>query len=315
MMPRRSSKVTVALCEGDLNDILEDSEKMGGPLKPQYLINQFRKVVDLVALKTWGTLDLLLLGSHRDDIEAILAVVKLSLSASLSASLDRSFEVAEIKKVVFFSLHRPSSSVSGQVENWWNFLWKSKIPTRVNLLNVKFIGCQVEFGIAYPYNYTLTTLWADVYMFVHSTIPDPSESFKVKVRLPWNGEYKLIKNNNELKEVFNMFNARDIETLRMDMELLPLTSLTPVESGEPEPPVETSLLSNNGGSSMKIYPQEFKFISSDEEMFSIEDDEDYTPCDDSVRENISFLVGFCVAIYRWQFVHGFFGSLGNVWIG
>ncbi|KAL5776529.1 hypothetical protein ACOSP7_009455 [Xanthoceras sorbifolium] len=135
-------------------------------------------------------------------------------------------------------------------------------------LNVKFMGCQVEFGIAYPDNYTLATLWADVYMFVHSTIPDPSESFKVEVRLPWNGEYKLIKNDNELKEILNMFKARDVETIRMDMELLPLTSLTPVESGELEPPVETSSLSNNEGSSMKIYPQEFKFISSDEEMFS-----------------------------------------------
>ncbi|KAL5846100.1 hypothetical protein ACOSQ3_009624 [Xanthoceras sorbifolium] len=135
-------------------------------------------------------------------------------------------------------------------------------------LNVKFMGCQVEFGIAYPDNYTLATLWADVYMFVHSTIPDPSESFKVEVRLPWNGEYKLIKNDNELKEILNMFKARDVETIRMDMELLPLTSLTPVESGELESPVETSSLSNNEGSSMKIYPQEFKFISSDEEMFS-----------------------------------------------
>ncbi|TXG57654.1 hypothetical protein EZV62_015483 [Acer yangbiense] len=33
--------------------------------------------------------------------------------------------------------------------------------------------------------YTLASLWVDVYMFSCSTMPEPSESFKVEARLPW----------------------------------------------------------------------------------------------------------------------------------
>ncbi|TXG60764.1 hypothetical protein EZV62_012127 [Acer yangbiense] len=53
-------------------------------------------------------------------------------------------------------------------------------------ISAKFLGTHVEFGIENTHMYTMASLWADVYMFTYSTMPEPSESFKAETRLPWN---------------------------------------------------------------------------------------------------------------------------------
>ncbi|KAK1564406.1 hypothetical protein Q3G72_002522 [Acer saccharum] len=81
----------------------------------------------------------------------------------------------------------------------------------MNILTIsaKFLGGQVEFGVGDHKQYTLANLWADVYMYCCSTMPNPSERFKVEVKLPWNGEYKLVGDDKELQQVFRMFKEKD----------------------------------------------------------------------------------------------------------
>ncbi|KAK3198091.1 hypothetical protein Dsin_021506 [Dipteronia sinensis] len=77
-------------------------------------------------------------------------------------------------------------------------------------VSAKFSGQQVEFGIVNPKQYTLDTLWVDVYMFSCSTMPDPTEKFKVEVKLPWSGEYKVLGAEFHMQDVFRMFRERNV---------------------------------------------------------------------------------------------------------
>ncbi|KAI9201286.1 hypothetical protein LWI28_021137 [Acer negundo] len=115
------------------------------------------------------------------------------------------------------------------------------------------------------------------------TIPNPSETFKTEARLPWSGQYKTIKDDNDLQQVFDMFKVRGIETVRIDIKLLPLVVVPIVEIDGTEPPIESLFSSINGSPSMRTYSKDFIFISIDDEdsevvnseMFASEDDEDY----------------------------------------
>ncbi|TXG69264.1 hypothetical protein EZV62_004199 [Acer yangbiense] len=81
-------------------------------------------------------------------------------------------------------------------------------------------GSQVEFAIQNLKQYTLGSLWADVYMCTCATFPKPTETFKVEVmKLPWSGEYKVLNDDRDLQCVFNMFRNRNLETIRIDVEL------------------------------------------------------------------------------------------------
>ncbi|KAI9181428.1 hypothetical protein LWI28_014922 [Acer negundo] len=95
-------------------------------------------------------------------------------------------------------------------------------------ISAKFLGTQVEFGLPNLDMYTLAEIWVDVYMFTCSSIPSPDERFKAEVKLPWNGEYKLIQNDDDMQGVFKEFKERSLETIRFDFDLLPNTSPTEI---------------------------------------------------------------------------------------
>ncbi|KAL5804532.1 hypothetical protein ACOSQ3_031332 [Xanthoceras sorbifolium] len=95
------------------------------------------------------------------------------------------------------------------------------------ILSVKFLGSQVEFLTENWESYTLASLLADVYMCTCSTLPDPSETFRVEAKLPWIGEYLLINDNKGLQDVFKMFKEKRVDTIRIDVELLPSMTLSP----------------------------------------------------------------------------------------
>ncbi|KAK2656475.1 hypothetical protein Ddye_009527 [Dipteronia dyeriana] len=67
-------------------------------------------------------------------------------------------------------------------------------------LSVKFLETQIEFGIDSPEKYTLDNLWANVYMYTCSTIPEPNEAFKADVRMSWTRKYVHVKDDNQLQE-------------------------------------------------------------------------------------------------------------------
>ncbi|TXG55893.1 hypothetical protein EZV62_017206 [Acer yangbiense] len=94
--------------------------------------------------------------------------------------------------------------------------------------SAKFLGNQIEFGIVDPGMYTLAALCADVYMCNCSKLPDPTETFKVEAKLPWNRECKLISDNRDLQQAFNMFREKNLETIRIDVELLPFATMPPI---------------------------------------------------------------------------------------
>ncbi|KAK2647678.1 hypothetical protein Ddye_015167 [Dipteronia dyeriana] len=73
--------------------------------------------------------------------------------------------------------------------------------------------------------YTLASLWADMYMFTYSTMPESSESFKAKARLPWSGEYRHIQDNRDLQDLFNHFREKKIDTMRIDVVLNSLATM------------------------------------------------------------------------------------------
>ncbi|KAK2660340.1 hypothetical protein Ddye_006873 [Dipteronia dyeriana] len=91
----------------------------------------------------------------------------------------------------------------------------------------KCSGQHVEFGIVNPEQYTLYTLWADVYMFTCSTMPDPTEKFKAKVKIPWCVEYRVLRTKFDMQDVFQMFRERNVQTIRVNLELIPMRSLPP----------------------------------------------------------------------------------------
>ncbi|KAI9198017.1 hypothetical protein LWI28_008658 [Acer negundo] len=64
-------------------------------------------------------------------------------------------------------------------------------------------------------------------MYFCSTKPNPAKRFKAKVKLPWNGEYKLVGDDKELQQVFKMFTEKSIHSIRFDFELLPCAAFTP----------------------------------------------------------------------------------------
>ncbi|KAK1568863.1 hypothetical protein Q3G72_029848 [Acer saccharum] len=89
-----------------------------------------------------------------------------------------------------------------------------------------------------------------------------------------------------------MLKVKGIETIRIDIELLPLKVVPVVEIGETKIPIESLFSSINGSPSMRTYSEDFVFISTDDEdseavnseMFASEDDEDYIPCDGNAEE-------------------------------
>ncbi|TXG62740.1 hypothetical protein EZV62_009734 [Acer yangbiense] len=87
------------------------------------------------------------------------------------------------------------------------------------IISAKFLGSQVEFAIQNLDQYTLGSLWADVYMCTCATFPEPTETFKAEVKLRWSGEYKVLNDDRDLQCVFNMFRNRNLETIKIDVEL------------------------------------------------------------------------------------------------
>ncbi|KAL5850591.1 hypothetical protein ACOSQ4_008604 [Xanthoceras sorbifolium] len=47
-------------------------------------------------------------------------------------------------------------------------------------ISAKFLGTEVEFDVDNPSTCTLATLWADVYMYGCSTLPEQTETFKAE---------------------------------------------------------------------------------------------------------------------------------------
>ncbi|KAL5779749.1 hypothetical protein ACOSQ2_010486 [Xanthoceras sorbifolium] len=87
-------------------------------------------------------------------------------------------------------------------------------------ISAKFLGTRSDFLIDQPKKYTLSALFVDVYLFTCSKLPDPSKKYKAEVKIPWSSEYKLIENDRDL----------DIRCVRVDIELLPLDTLPPLDS-------------------------------------------------------------------------------------
>ncbi|KAL5758408.1 hypothetical protein ACOSP7_021019 [Xanthoceras sorbifolium] len=75
----------------------------------------------------------------------------------------------------------------------------------------------------------MATLWADVYMYACSTLPEPTETFKAEVRIPWTGEYRVRADDKDLQQVFAIFKSKNIDTIRLDMDLLPFAWSPPDE--------------------------------------------------------------------------------------
>ncbi|KAL5777383.1 hypothetical protein ACOSP7_010309 [Xanthoceras sorbifolium] len=96
-------------------------------------------------------------------------------------------------------------------------------------ISAKFDGIQTDFLVDKLEEYTLSSLIADVYLFTLSKLPELYEKFKVEVKLPWSGEYKVIDNNNQLQNIFTEFIQRKIRCIRVDVELLPISTLPSVE--------------------------------------------------------------------------------------
>ncbi|KAL5836865.1 hypothetical protein ACOSQ3_014034 [Xanthoceras sorbifolium] len=134
--------------------------------------------------------------------------------------------------------------------------------------STKFLGSQVEFGIQNPDDYTLDSLWADVYMCTYCTLPDPIERFTAEVRLPWTGQYLTVSDNRELQDIFKMFRLRKLDTIQMNVELLPLATLPAVDDDIHVPGSPSSFCSNNGAEKAKDKSTPVLNISNDEEQDS-----------------------------------------------
>ncbi|KAK1551044.1 hypothetical protein Q3G72_029222 [Acer saccharum] len=138
-------------------------------------------------------------------------------------------------------------------------------------ISAKFLGTQVEFGIENTHMYTLTSLWADVYLFSCSTMPEPSESFKVEARLPWSGEYRHIKDDRDLQYLFNHFREKKIDTVRIDVVLISLVTsvLLPNRIGpinRPPRPITRTLLATMP--QLAQCPQELGNVLSSSESYA-----------------------------------------------
>ncbi|KAL5760237.1 hypothetical protein ACOSQ2_019075 [Xanthoceras sorbifolium] len=112
-------------------------------------------------------------------------------------------------------------------------------------LRVKYLGIDVEYNVPHPEDYSLSALFADVYMMACSDIPHTDEKFKLEVKLAWTGEYRLIEDERDLRDVFLVFKCRGLKAIRMHMESLPLTAVPPPhepgsEEGEPHESYSTN---------------------------------------------------------------------------
>ncbi|KAK1579011.1 hypothetical protein Q3G72_034907 [Acer saccharum] len=75
-----------------------------------------------------------------------------------------------------------------------------------------------------------------------STIPEPSEAFKADVRLPWTWtrKYVHVKDDNQLQEIFKIFKEKGINIIRMNIELIPIEILPPLENPPSQPITNSS---------------------------------------------------------------------------
>ncbi|KAL5864910.1 hypothetical protein ACOSQ3_002424 [Xanthoceras sorbifolium] len=102
-------------------------------------------------------------------------------------------------------------------------------------LRVKYLGIDVEYNVPHPEDYSLSALFADVYMMTCSGIPHADEKFKLEVKLAWTGEYRLIEDEWDLRDVFLVFKCRGLKAIRMHIESLPLTAVPPPSDHVPPP--------------------------------------------------------------------------------
>ncbi|KAL5811152.1 hypothetical protein ACOSQ4_027720 [Xanthoceras sorbifolium] len=130
----------------------------------------------------------------------------------------------------------------------------------VGFTSAKFLGTKVQFPILNYFQYTLEALIEDIYTHCCSTILDPTEKFKTEVRLPWSGQYVTLKNDMDLKDIFELFVARKLFTIRVDVELLPIDSPPSINESTTDARDKYSLASINGNQSFHVYD-----ISSDED--------------------------------------------------
>ncbi|KAL5823059.1 hypothetical protein ACOSQ3_021004 [Xanthoceras sorbifolium] len=102
-------------------------------------------------------------------------------------------------------------------------------------LRVKYLGIDVEYNVPHLEDYSLLALFADVYMMACSEIPHADEMFKLEVKLAWTGEYRLIEDDRDLRDVFLVFKCGGLKAIRMHMESLPLTAVPPPSDHVPPP--------------------------------------------------------------------------------
>ncbi|KAL5823377.1 hypothetical protein ACOSQ4_021277 [Xanthoceras sorbifolium] len=160
-------------------------------------------------------------------------------------------------------------------------------------ISAKFLGTEVEFDVHNPSTYTLATLWADVYMYGCSTLPEPTESFKVEALIPWRGMFRVIEDDEDLQDLFAQFKCKHIRTIRLDVDLLPLAWSRPNEfHGQASPSADLDYSSNQPEPAAKNATDNFVFISSDDKhnvsqrgtskvSTSSEEDSDFLPRSES----------------------------------
>ncbi|KAK1571941.1 hypothetical protein Q3G72_025216 [Acer saccharum] len=138
------------------------------------------------------------------------------------------------------------------------------------IMSARFLGTHVEFRVENSEMYTMAQLWTDVYMSCCYTFLEPSEGFKVEVRVPWCAEFKLLKDDKDLQVIFKMFAERKLSTIRVDFELRPFASLPLKAKDIPHAHMDSSFSSTNGTPSRTEVSANFLQISTD-------DDEEYVP--------------------------------------
>ncbi|KAK3184792.1 hypothetical protein Dsin_032078 [Dipteronia sinensis] len=68
-----------------------------------------------------------------------------------------------------------------------------------------------------------------------STMPEPSESFMAKTRLPWSGEYRHIQDYRDLQDLFNHFREKKIDTMIIDVVIISLATMPQLAQCPQEP--------------------------------------------------------------------------------
>ncbi|KAL5782006.1 hypothetical protein ACOSP7_007035 [Xanthoceras sorbifolium] len=125
-------------------------------------------------------------------------------------------------------------------------------------ISAKFLDIQIEYLVQDVENYTLGALWGDMYMMTCSSLPEPSETFKAKVRMP--GEYKLLERDMDLQDVFQHFKSKGLDTIMVNIDLLPLVALNPEDMVRNNPtPTKSSHSSNNALKCLIINASSFSY--------------------------------------------------------